>query len=477
MEVKKYTCIVCPMSCDITLSADKGKIIDVSGFTCKRGENFLRLFQKHAGWKPTLASCVVKPNNVEEVSKILKYTNENNIPVIPYGGGSEVLGGAETREEGTVVIDLSNINQIIELNENNLSVCVQGGVYLKDLEPWLNDRGYITGHYPQSIDLAEIGGLVATRSIGQFSTKYGGIEDLVLGLEAVLPNGEIVRIKSNPRRSVGPDLRQLWLGSEGMLGIITEVTLKVFPEPEERWLQSYAIPTIREGLEVIRKVMRAGYKPPVVRLHDWLECEKPYGAFMNEGECILLFLSEGSKELCELEGNGIDKIVSSLGGRPLGSKPVEIWLAYRNDAADEYEQYGAMGVLVDTIEVSANWDNIADIYEETIDRIYYEVSETIFFSGHSSHSYMNGTNIYFQMGALPKKDIEDAERVYYKIWQIVMETTLKYGGSIGHHHGVGKHRTKWVEDELGSSYVMMETIKNAFDPNSIMNPGVIVKVK
>lgn len=437
----------------------------------------LRLMQKHAGWKPTLPICVVKPNKVEEVSEVLKYLYENNIHVIPYGGGSGVLGGAETREEKTVVIDLSNMNKIVDFNEDNLTVTVQAGVFLKDLEAWLNEKGYITGHYPQSFDLAQIGGLTATRSIGQFSTKYGGIEDLVLGLEGVLPNGKIINIKTNPRRATGPDLKHLWLGSEGMLGIITQVTLKVFPKPEAKWIQAYAISTMREGLEIIRKIMQSGYKPAVVRLHDWLECEKPYGAFLNEGECILLLWCEGTKELCEIEGKGINLIATEKGARPLGEKPVEIWYKHRNDVADEYEQYGFKGLLVDTIEISANWSNIADIYEEACDRIYYEVSEAIYFSGHSSHSYLNGTNIYFEMAAFPDKDVKEIERIYYKMWQIVMETTLKHGGSISHHHGVGKHRTKWMMEELGTSYVMLQKIKEAFDPKGIMNPGTVIKNK
>lgn len=437
----------------------------------------LRLLQKHYGWKPTLPVCVVRPKSTEEISKLLKYLNENNIPTIPYGGGSGVLGGAETREEGTVVIDVSEINEIVELNEKDMTVTVQGGVFLKDLEAWLNERGYITGHYPQSIDLAQVGGLAATRSIGQFSTKYGGAEDLVLGMEGVLADGEIVRIKAVPRRSVGPDLRQIWIGSEGMAGIITELTVKVFPKPEKRWLQAYAVPEMKDGLEIIRKVMQEGYKPAVVRLHDWLESEKPYGAFLNEGESILLFLCEGNEAICDVEGKGIEAIATAGGGRPLGEKPVEIWYEHKNDAADEYEKYGLMGALVDTIEISATWSNIADIYEETCDRVFYEVDEAVYFSGHSSHSYMNGTNIYFQMGALPKKDVKEVERVYYQMWSIVMETTLKYGGTIGHHHGVGKHRTKWLKEELGSSYVMMEKIKAAFDSNGIMNPGVIIEKK
>lgn len=437
----------------------------------------LRLFQKHVGWEPTLPSVVVQPKNVEEISKLLKLCNENNVPVIPYGGGSGVLAGAETIREDTLVIDLTKLDKVLDLSDENLSITCEAGVYIKDLEAYVNEKGYILGHYPQSMDLAQMGGLVATRSTGQFSTKYGGIEDLLLGVEAVLPNGEIVNIKSNPRRAVGPDLKHLLLGSEGFIGIITKVTVKIFPKPETRWMQAYRVKTIRQGLEIIRKVMKEGVKPSVVRLHDWLECEKPYGAYMEEGESLLIFLSEGTKELCEYEGKVIDRVAIENEGHSVGEKPVEIWLKHRNDAVDEYEEYGVMGFLVDTIEISGNWDNIADIYEETIERVYYEVPETMFFSGHSSHSYMNGTNIYFQMGAVPDAEVEDAKRVHSHIWDVIMEVTLKYGGSIGHHHGVGKHRTKYMKDELGSSYKLMKGIKNVFDPKGIMNPGVIVEDK
>lgn len=436
----------------------------------------LRLYQKHVGWKPIIPSVVVQPCNVEEISRILKLCNENNIPIIPYGGGSGVLAGAETIREETIVVDLTKLNNILDLNEENLSITCEAGVFIKDLEAYVNEKGYILGHYPQSMDLAQMGGLVATRSIGQFSTKYGGIEGLLLGVEAVLANGEIVYIKPNPRRAVGPDLKHLIIGSEGFIGIITKLIIKVFPKPESRWMHAYRTKTMREGLEIIRKIMRKGVKPPVIRLHDWLECEKPYGAFMEEGECILIFLSEGTKELCEYEEKIIDRVVKENGGLSIGEKPVQIWLKHRNDAVDEYEKYGAEGFLVDTIEISGGWDNIVNIYEETIERVYYEVPEIMYFSGHSSHSYLNGTNIYFEMGAiLSDAESEEAKRVHSHTWEIIMEVTLKYEGSIGHHHGVGKHRTKYIEDELGSSYKLMEGIKKAFDPKGIMNPGVIIK--
>lgn len=436
----------------------------------------LRLYQRHVGWEATLPQAVVRPKTTEEVSQVLRLCNERGISVIPYGGGSGVLAGAETRDERTVVIDLARLNRLIEIDEVSLQVTCGAGMLIKDLEAYVQERGFKLGHYPQSMDLAQMGGLVATRSTGQFSTGYGSIEDFLVGLEAVLADGTIVRISNVPRRATGPDLRHLFLGSKGAFAIITEVTVKMFPIPEAVWKQAYRVKTMRQGLEVIRQIMRTGIKPAVVRLHDWLECEKPYGAFMEENECMLLFWSEGRKEIAEAEGFIIDEIAKANGAVSAGEKPLDLWYVHRNDAADDYEKFGLMGVLVDTIEVAADWKVIADIYENTVERVYYEVPEVIYFSGHSSHSYINGTNIYFQLGAFPEKDVDEAKRVYDAVWSIVMEVALEYGGTIGHHHGVGKHRVPWITREHGSSYPLMVGLKKMFDSKGIMNPGALVEL-
>jgi len=436
----------------------------------------LRLYQRHVGWEATLPQAVVRPKTTEEVSQVLRLCNEHSVPVIPYGGGSGVLAGAETRDERTVVIDLARLNRLIDIDEVSLQVTCGAGMLIKDLEAYVQEEGFKLGHYPQSMDLAQMGGLVATRSTGQFSTGYGSIEDFLVGLEAVLADGTIVRINNVPRRATGPDLRHLFLGSEGAFAIITEVTVKMFPIPEAVWKQAYRVKTMRQGLEVIRQIMRTGIKPAVVRLHDWLECEKPYGAFMEENESMLLFWSEGRKEIAEAEGAVIDEIAKANGAVSAGEKPLDLWYVHRNDAADDYEKYGLMGVLVDTIEVAADWNVIADIYENTVERVYYEIPEVIYFSGHSSHSYINGTNIYFQLGAFPEKDVDEAKRVYDAVWSIVMEVALEYGGTIGHHHGVGKHRIPWITREHGSSYPLMAGLKKMFDPKGIMNPGALVEL-
>jgi alkyldihydroxyacetonephosphate synthase len=254
----------------------------------------LRLVQAVLGRSPNRPLAVVRPTNATEVATAVRVLAKHEVAVVPRGGGSGVVGGADAPSDA-VVLDLGALDEIISLDEDNLQVCVGAGVGLAALEAWLHERGYTTGHYPQSIALAQVGGLVATRSSGQFSSKYGSIEDLVLGLEVVLPDGEIVRMSPAPRRAVGPDLRALWIGSEGTLGVITEVTLKVVPLPEERRTQAFALPSFAHGLVGMRKFMRVGWRPAVVRLNDAYEAQRGFAESLEPGEVILLLLSEGPR--------------------------------------------------------------------------------------------------------------------------------------------------------------------------------------
>ncbi|WP_449355329.1 FAD-binding oxidoreductase [Virgibacillus natechei] len=430
----------------------------------------LKLVQKAVGETMEHPLCVVLPKSTNEIAALLQFLNEKGIAAIPYGGGSGVNGGSQPNNE-SVIIDMGNMSDIIELNEENLTVTAKPGIIHRDLEDYLNKHGYISGHYPQSIGLAQIGGLVATRSAGQFSTKYGNIENLVVGLEAVLPTGEIVRVKNVPRRSAGPDLRQLLIGSEGTLGIITEITIKIFPKPADRWMNAYGIKNMREGFHIIQKFMREGWHPAVVRLHDETGASK-YEKFLNDGESILLILSEGSKEYAQMEGKALDRIIRDDGGRPLGPEPVESWLEHRNNT-NELHEYTSKGIIVDTIEVAANWTDIAAIYEKVTERLKKEVPELLLVTGHSSHSYSQGTNLYFILGAFPQ-DPKEVERVYQSIWSKVMETTLENNGTICHHHGIGKLRAPWMSQELGSSYTMLEKLKQSLDPQGIMNMGTLL---
>lgn len=421
------------------------------------------------------AACIVKVKDTEEVSKVLKFLNENRQDVVPRTGGSSVTRGLEP-VEGGVILDGSLMSGIINIDEVNMQVTARCGEPLENLEKVLNAKGYTTGHYPQSLPMADLGGLVATRSTGQFSTLYGGIEDLLVGLEAVLPDGSVIRIKNVPRRSAGPDLRHLFIGSEGMMGFITEVTMKLFKyDPDARTMNSFAVKNTRKGLEIMQEIMSKGYRPAAVRLHDHVELKEVMHINVPNEMALLLFICDGPKSVNKATIKEVNKIALKHGAIPLGKKPVEKWYAIRNDVCNDMDKpiYYNMGVIGDTCEISASWSEIANVYESVIERLHKEVENLALCGGHASHCYAQGTNIYFQF-AIKVDNYEEAEKDYMQVISIIMEETLKRGGSIAHHHGSGKYRTKWMPEEHGSSYQLMYRIKEAVDPNGIMNKGVIL---
>lgn len=421
------------------------------------------------------AACVVKPRSTAEASQVLAYLNANRIQVVPRTGGSSVTMGVEPQQDG-VILDGSEMNEILELNETDMWVTARCGTPMAYIEDYLQQRGYTTGHSPQSLPMAHVGGLLATRSIGQFSTLYGGIEDMVVGLEAVMADGGIVRVKNNPRRSVGPDLRHLFMGSEGMLAFITEATLKIHKyRPENRWMNAYGIRGMKNGLDCLRTIMTEGYRPAVVRLHDETEVQSLFGSIAPEGYCLLLFLAEGPQAITAAIGSAIEGILKNYDVIDLGKKPMESWLRTRNHVCDEMDmpKYYSRGAIADTCEISAPWSQIGLIHEAVLQRLPEELPNLVSIGGHSSHSYLNGTNIYFTFGFL-KRPEATAQEDYMHLVRVIMEETLKRGGSIAHHHGSGKYRTQWMPQEHGSSYELMYKIKDALDPNHILNKGVIL---
>lgn len=432
----------------------------------------LRLVQAVLGRPPTRPLAGVRPRSTAEVALALRVLARAGVGVVPRGGGSGVVGGAEAPSDA-VVIDLGALDRIFELDEENLYVRVGAGVVLERLEAWLAERGYTTGHQPQSIAYAHVGGLVATRSSGQFSTKYGNIEDLVAGLEVVLPDGEVVRMSAIPRRAVGPDLRALWIGSEGTLGVITEVTLKIVPLPAERELRAFALPSFAAGLEAMREFMRVGWRPALVRLHDAFEARRSFAKFVAADEAILLLSSEGPATFASTEMAALERIASAHAGRALGPTPVEAWLVRRNDVG-HYEKAIAAGLIVDTIEVAAGWAAIARIHAAVCEQVPAAVGALRSISGHASHGYPHGTNLYFTFVAERAADADAAEVVYRRVWETVMRITLAEGGTISHHHGIGRLRVPWVAADLGSAHRVLVAVKQAIDPGGVMNPGVLL---
>jgi alkyldihydroxyacetonephosphate synthase len=416
-------------------------------------------------------ACVVTPHSTDEVAKAVRVAQQHGVPIVPFGAGSGVVGGA-TPPANTVVIDTRRMNRILELNESALWVRVQAGTMGHTYDDAMRAKGYTSGHYPQSIALSTVGGWVATRAAGQFSTKYGNIEDILLALEVVLPSGHVARTKNVPRAAAGPSLREVFLGSEGTLGILTEVTLKVHPLPERRELSTFAFATMQEGLEAIRRVTRVGWRPAVVRLYDALESARHFAAVGAPGDkCLLLVVNEGPASLVEVERKACADAAAAAGGSAADTKPVEHWLSHRNEVPS-WDFFFEREIVVDTIEIAADWDKVGALYDAVVAGLN-GVPGMLAASAHSSHSYASGTNLYISFAVKPP-DFANAERSYLDAWGAVMRATLERGGTIAHHHGIGRLRAPWLAEELGSSYPILQDLKRALDPKGLMNPGTLL---
>ncbi len=424
------------------------------------------------GYLPSLPNFVTWPINTEQVSEILKLAKEEKVPVIPYGGGTSVTGGVVPLKGG-IVIDLKKMNKIIEINDLDLTVTAEAGINGKILEEKLNSRGYTSRHIPQSLPASTLGGWIATKAAGQFSTKYGKIENLVLGLEAVLPNGEIINSKIKPASSTGPEIEKLFLGSEGTIGVITKATLKIWPLPEEKKLLSFKFKSFTESLEAARKILRKGIYPAVIRLYDEDETELKFQDFTEDRESLGIFIVEGMKEITGQEKKAIERICKNEGAKNCGEEPVKKWLNERFDVITDISQYLPMKVVFDTVEVAATWSKIPTLYRKMKKEIS-SIEGVLLSSAHASHFYLNGACLYFTIGGIPPEDVK-LEDFYFNFWSKAMKACLESGGTISHHHGIGLLRKKWLKEEIGeSTYRLLKKIKEVFDSSEIMNPGKLI---
>ncbi|HQY13898.1 MAG TPA: FAD-binding oxidoreductase [Ilumatobacteraceae bacterium] len=445
-------------------------------------DNFRKLQNIFGVYTMPAPAAVAMVRSTEEVAKVLAFADAHGVNVVARTGGTATEGGLETPVENSIVVDGGLMNRIVKIDPYNMQATVQCGVPLQLLEDAVRELGLTTGHSPQSKPIASMGGLVATRSIGQFSTLYGGIEDMVVGCEVVFPGGQVSRIKNVPRRAAGPDIRHIVIGNEGALCFITEVTVKLFPYmPENNIFLGWTLKSMKEGFEVLREVMVAGYKPSVARLYDPEDGQLHFSHFAAPDDCIVLFMAEGNAGISKATAEGITEIVARHPGcTPVAPQLIAEWfddLVWGPDKVTrEDERIRTTRNVNRTTEISADWSTINDIYEAVLPRIRAEMKGITLLGGHSSHSYINGTNMYFNYfyDLVDCEPVEENDKYYLPIIGIICEETLRLGGSIVHHHGIGKARAPWVKDEYGTSYPMLETLKHAFDPNGIMNMGTII---
>jgi alkyldihydroxyacetonephosphate synthase len=428
----------------------------------------LSAIRDHRGDPARAPACVVRPRSVEEVQAVVRAAAAAGAPVIPFGLGSGVVGGVIARPDA-VVLDMGAMDTVRFVDETDLIAGFDAGVRGTDAEAAVAAHGLTIGHWPQSVAVSSVGGWVATRASGQFSTAYGNIEDMVLNVEAVLPDGSLVSLGKGPRASAGPDLRALMLGSEGTLGVITGVTLSLRRAAPARAMSVFDLPDMAVGFALQRQIVQAGWRPPVMRQYDPRESARMDA---RARACLLVMIHEGPASLVEAEQAAMAELAAKTAATPAPADVAEHWLANRNHVPS-WDQLLSRGLVVDTVEVSAPWSAIGAVYDDAVADLA-ALPGLIAGSAHSSHAYRSGLNLYFTFafaGVAPAA-MEDA---YLSAWRVILEAVDRYGGSLSHHHGIGRIRRDWLERELGAGgLALLRRVKAALDPAGIMNPGVLL---
>ena len=416
---------------------------------------------------PALPAVVCRPETAEEISAVLRICREAAVPVTPFAGASGVCGGS-IPVHGGVSLDLTGLAGIVALEPEDLRVEVRAGTFGPDLESELRAAGLTLGHWPQSIELSTVGGWLACRGAGQYSTRYGKIEDMVAGLEVVLPDGRIIRTGgAGPRAATGPDLTQLFVGSEGTLGVITSTTLRVHPAPPAERRAAYGLASFESGLDVCRAVLRRGATPAVLRLYDPAESARNFDV---ADRAALIVVDEGDPRLIDATMAVVDSEAQAAGGTDLGESLAGRWLERRNHIPSVADLVRG-GLVVDTVEIAAPWSSLSAIYRDAIGAIS-SIDGTIAASAHQSHAYIDGACLYFTFAGRPTAPGRAAAEEYYRwAFDAVTAATIAHRGSISHHHGIGLNRARYLVGHLGPAFSVLQSVKDALDPAGILNPG------
>jgi alkyldihydroxyacetonephosphate synthase len=414
------------------------------------------------GEVPGLAAAVCRPRTTAEVAAVLRICDDAQVPVTTAAGRSGVCG-ASVPVHGGVVLDVTGLAGVTGIDDVSLTVDVRAGTFGPDLDAALRQRGLTLGHWPQSVAISTVGGWLACRSAGQYSTRYGKVEDMVVGLEVVLADGRIVHTGGAPAAAVGPDLSQLFVGSEGTLAVITSARLRVHPAPAAERRAAFGFTSLAAGFDACRRIVRRGATPAVLRLYDEGESQRSHGT--DGTVCVLLVLDEGDEPLVDAV---LDVVAEECGSATaLGEEPVARWLEHRNDVS-ALEALTRKGYVVDTMEIAAPWSALSAVYAATTSALL-DVPHTCVATAHLSHNYTDGACLYFTFAATPPS--AEIEATYVALWDAGQRAVLGAGGNLSHHHGVGLNRARFAPEALGAAHGVLAQVKAALDPRGILNPG------
>ena len=425
------------------------------------------------GEEPLAPDVVVHPASPEEISAILKIANVYRIPVIPWGGGSGTQGGT-LPIYGGIMLDVKRLDRIFEIDQKSLTVRAQAGINGTQLEWALNELGLTLPHYPASANAATLGGYLAARGSGVISTKYGKAEDLVLSIEAVLPDGTIMRTPPVRSHASGPGLLHFLIGSEGTLGVITEATMQIEHLPETRLFRAVLFESLANALEAGRRIMTRRLDPLVMRLYDPASTvsliKRVLGLDLEGAYMVLAF--DGDKEIAALQEARALDLCFELGARDLGREPGEEWWEHRYDFY--YPPLGfSLPKMYGTIETVCTFSNI--------ERLYYAKKQAIEdgfadwksrYIAHFSHWFPWGVMVYDRfIIEQPPQDPHEAMELHNRVWAAAVRASLANGGVLNEHHGVGLKLARFMREQYGAGFPALDALKHALDPRGIMNPG------
>ncbi|MBN1953785.1 MAG: FAD-binding oxidoreductase [Anaerolineae bacterium] len=466
------------------------------------GKSYRDLVQVRAGTIPNPPDAVVYPADEGQVAAILTWAADRDIAVVPFGGGSGVLGAVEPMpgEQLTLTLDTAQLDRLVALDRISHTARIQAGATGPEVERQLNEHGFTLGHFPQSFEFSTLGGWIATRAAGQTSTGYGKIEDMTQAVRLVTPGG-IITTKNTPASAAGPSLLQMLIGSEGAYGVITEATMRVRPYPQVQDYRGFLFRSFADGIAALRDLMQSGLRPTIARLSDAAETtgfsalthehhgmraliDRALEAYLKQrqyqiggGSCLLLLGRDGHPQELGPFWKAANDLCADHRGLRLGKSAGKSWK--RDRFAHPYLRDIMMdaGVMVDTLETATTWSNLPRLYDEMTTAVRAAIQSSGGGPGyvmtHISHVYQWGASLYttFLGRQLPGREIEQ----WWSVKREATETILAAGGTLSHHHGVGRDHAEWLAEEVGPvGMTILQAVKQALDPEGIMNPGVLI---
>lgn len=460
-----------------------------------RGKSTVDLLRIRAGDAADAPDAVVSPGSHDEVLRVLGECSARRVAVVPFGGGTSVVGGLAPGPAsgdrprqgyaGVVALDLHRMDRLTSIDPESRIATLQPGLLGPRAEALLREHGYTLGHYPQSYEWASLGGYAATRSSGQASAGYGRFDEMVVAIRLATPRGTLQAGRA-PRTSAGPDLRQLVLGSEGALGVVTAVTVQVRPAPQAVAYEGWRLTDFNAGLTAVRRLAQDGPLPSVLRLSDEAETAVGLadparltaagGASDGTTGCLLIAGYEGTREQVSARQAGVAAVLEEAGATHLGSEPGERWERGRFAAPYLRDALLDAGAFAETLETATFWSNLPRLYGAVRDALTTALTDLgtpPLVLCHVSHAYPSGASLYFTVVSARRDDpVADWKRVKAAASDAIMDA----GGTISHHHGVGADHREWFSAEAGPLGVAaLRAAKSVLDPAGVLNPGVLLR--